>query len=34
MIVKAGDGRAYVALTNQKEPQVAVLNVRVFLSGS
>jgi CubicO group peptidase (beta-lactamase class C family) len=34
LIVKAGDGRAYVALTNQKEPQVAVLNVRVFLSGS
>jgi len=24
---------AYVALTNQKEPQVAALNVRVFLNG-
>jgi CubicO group peptidase (beta-lactamase class C family) len=34
LIVKAGDGRAYVALTNRKAPQVAALNVRVFLNGS
>jgi CubicO group peptidase (beta-lactamase class C family) len=34
LIVKAGDGRAYVALTNRKAPQVAALNVRVLLNGS
>jgi hypothetical protein len=34
LIVKAGDGRAYVALTNRKAPQVAALNIRVFLNGS
>jgi hypothetical protein len=34
LIVKASDGRAYVALTNRKAPQVAALNVRVFLNGS
>ena len=28
------NGRAYVALTNRKAPQVAALNVRVFLNGS
>ena len=34
LIVRPGGDRAYVALTNQKEPQVTALNVRVFLNGS
>jgi hypothetical protein len=34
LMVKTDDGRAYVALTNRKAPQVAALNVRVFLNGS